>query len=283
MITVFLKSTFLPFESVICPSSSTCRRILNTSPCAFSISSNKRTLYGRRRTCSESCPPSSYPTYPGGEPINLDTLCFSIYSDISTRIIAFSSPKSASASALDNSVLPTPVGPKNIKEPIGLFGSFKPTRPRLIAFASIVTASSCPMTLFFKVSSNPKRRWDSLWLIRVTGIFVQEETTAATSFSVTVIRLTDFFSSHNSRSFASFVSIVFCFVLFVFALRRFPSASASSFLLPYLSNCSSNVLISSDIVQRPTFFFEAASSITSIALSGRKRSLIYRSDNSTAA
>ena len=34
-----------------------------------------------------SCPPSSYPTYPGGEPINLETVCFSIYSDISILTI----------------------------------------------------------------------------------------------------------------------------------------------------------------------------------------------------
>ena len=215
--------------------------------------------------------------------MSLDTLCFSIYSDISTRIIAFSSPNNASASALESSVFPTPVGPKNIKEPIGLFGSFNPTRPRLIAFATIFTASSCPITLFFNVSSRPSRRCDSLWLIRVTGIFVQEETTSATSFSVTLTRLTAFFCSQTFLCSSSFSSTVFCFVLFILALRRLPSASASSFRFPYLSNCSSNARISSDIVYKPPLFLEAASSITSIALSGRKRSLIYRSDNSTAA
>ena len=30
------------------------------------------------------------------------------------------------AKTLHNCVLPTPVGPRNIKEPTGLFGSFKP-------------------------------------------------------------------------------------------------------------------------------------------------------------
>ena len=59
IITVFLKSTFLPWESVRTPSSSTWRRMLNTSGCAFSISSNKTTEYGRRRIFSVSCPPSS--------------------------------------------------------------------------------------------------------------------------------------------------------------------------------------------------------------------------------
>ena len=72
----------------------------------------------------------------------LDTLCFSMYSVISTRISAFSSPKTASASALDNSVFPTPVGPKNRNEPIGLFGSFNPTLPLFTAFATACTASS---------------------------------------------------------------------------------------------------------------------------------------------
>ena len=41
----------------------------------------------------------------------------------------------ASAKALHSSVLPTPVGPRKIKEPMGRFGSFKPTRPRRMALA----------------------------------------------------------------------------------------------------------------------------------------------------
>ena len=61
MIMVFLKSTVRPCESVIRPSSSTCSRTLNTSGCAFSISSNRTTEYGFLRTASVSWPPSSYP------------------------------------------------------------------------------------------------------------------------------------------------------------------------------------------------------------------------------
>ena len=57
------------------------------------------------------------------------TYAFSIYSDISTRITESSLPNNASASALDSSVFPTPVGPRNKKEPIGRPGSFSPTRP----------------------------------------------------------------------------------------------------------------------------------------------------------
>ena len=46
MMMVFLKSTVRPWESVMRPSSSTCSRMLNTSGCAFSTSSNSTTEYG---------------------------------------------------------------------------------------------------------------------------------------------------------------------------------------------------------------------------------------------
>ena len=49
---LFLKSTTCPSESLRRPSSSTCRSMLKTSGCAFSISSNSTTEYGRRRTFS---------------------------------------------------------------------------------------------------------------------------------------------------------------------------------------------------------------------------------------
>ena len=59
MITVLRKSTVRPWASVSRPSSSTCSSVLNTSACAFSISSNSTTEYGLRRTASVSWPPSS--------------------------------------------------------------------------------------------------------------------------------------------------------------------------------------------------------------------------------
>ena len=54
MMIVFLKSTVLPCESVIRPSSSTCNSTLNTSGCAFSTSSKRTTEYGFLRTASVS-------------------------------------------------------------------------------------------------------------------------------------------------------------------------------------------------------------------------------------
>mmetsp|Transcript_10640 Transcript_10640/g.19288 ORF Transcript_10640/g.19288 Transcript_10640/m.19288 type:complete len:258 (+) Transcript_10640:872-1645(+) len=89
---VFLKFTVRPLPSVSMPSSIICKRILSTSPCAFSSSSNNTTECGERRTASVNCPPSSYPMYPGGGPVSRLTLCFSIYSDMSMRIMSFSDP-----------------------------------------------------------------------------------------------------------------------------------------------------------------------------------------------
>jgi len=48
---------------------------------------------------------------------------------------------------LANSVFPTPVGPKKMKEPIGLVGSCNPALLLLIAFDILSTALVCPITL----------------------------------------------------------------------------------------------------------------------------------------
>ena len=75
-----------------------------------------------------------------------ETVWRSIYSDMSMRMMALSSPNMASARDLHSSVLPTPVGPRNRKEPVGRLGSFSPTRPRRMARATAFTASSWPTT-----------------------------------------------------------------------------------------------------------------------------------------
>ena len=64
------------------------------------------------------------------------TVCFSMNSLMSMRTMAFSSSNSTSASALHSSVLPTPVGPQNMNEPIGRLGSCRPLRLRRTAFAT---------------------------------------------------------------------------------------------------------------------------------------------------
>ena len=64
------------------------------------------------------------------------TECRSINSDMSILIIASSVSKRNSAKALHNSVLPTPVGPKKRKEPLGRLGSDIPDLDRRTAFAT---------------------------------------------------------------------------------------------------------------------------------------------------
>ena len=111
------------------------------------------------------------------------------------------------ASALVSSVFPTPVGPRNKKEPLGRFGSDKPARDRRTALETAMTASSCPTTrLCRKVSicSNFSR---SPCNIFVTGIPVAALTTSAISFSVTLVRMS-FGSSVSST--VSACSSCFC-------------------------------------------------------------------------
>lgn len=80
--------------------------------------------------------------------MSFETVCLSMYSDISSLIIAFSSLNNCSASAFANSVFHTHVGHRKRNEPIGLDVSFNQARALLTALATACTASSCPTTLF---------------------------------------------------------------------------------------------------------------------------------------
>ena len=62
MITVLLNERLRPLASVMCPSSSTCNKMLRTSAWAFSISSNRMIWYGRRARDAVRAPASSCPT-----------------------------------------------------------------------------------------------------------------------------------------------------------------------------------------------------------------------------
>ena len=75
-----------------------------------------------------------------------ETECFSIYSLISMRITAFSSPNIASPSARHSSVLPTPVGPRKINDPTGRFGSLSPARALRLG---VTTNLANPKALLF--------------------------------------------------------------------------------------------------------------------------------------
>ena len=107
---------------------------------------------------------------------------------MSIRTIASSLSNRKFASALHSSVLPTPVGPKNKKEPIGRFGSDKPARLRRIAFETASTASFWPITRSWRSSSMRNSFARSLSNMRDTGIPVQRASTSAISTSVTLLR-----------------------------------------------------------------------------------------------
>ena len=282
IITVFLKFTVLPWASVNLPSSRICNNIFITSGWAFSTSSNRITEYGLLLIFSVNCPPSSYPTYPGGAPINLATECGSINSDISTLIMLFSLPNNASANAFASSVLPTPVGPKNKNEPIGLFGSFNPTLPLLIAFATAETASSCPTTLLCKLSSRCLNFSFSVSDILLTGIPVQVDITPAISSCFRVITFLVLPSFHLFWASSNSCLLFFSSSLSFAAFSKFWVAIASSFSLRTFSISSSKFLIESGFVYVCILTFDAASSIKSIALSGKYLSLTYLVESSTA-
>src|SRR6266850_870905 len=114
-----------------------------------------------------------------------DTVCFSMYSDMSSRTSDFSSSKRYSASAFASRVFPTPVGPRNRNDPSGRFGSCMPARARRTAFETAVTASSCPTTRECSCCSILRSFETSPSRSLVTGMPVHFATTSAMSSGVT--------------------------------------------------------------------------------------------------
>ncbi|CJN28670.1 Uncharacterised protein [Streptococcus pneumoniae] len=110
---------------------------------------------------------------------------------MSMRIICSSLSNKDWANVFASSVLPTPVGPKKMKEPIGRFGSLIPARARRTASDTKLTASSCPMTRSDKICSKRNNFSRSPSTSFATGIPVQRETISAISSSLT--------SSRNKR------------------------------------------------------------------------------------
>ena len=95
---------------------------------------------------------------------------------MSMRTIAASSSNRNAASALVSSVLPTPVGPRKMNEPMGRLGSCRPARARRTAVDTASTASRWPTTRFASVSSMRSSLSRSPSSIRSTGMPVQRET-----------------------------------------------------------------------------------------------------------
>ena len=106
-----------------------------------------------------------------------------MYSDMSTWIIASSSPNRNSASVRASSVLPTPEGPRKMNEPVGRFGSLIPARARRIDLETATIASCWPTTRLCSSSSIRTSRCDSASVSLKTGMPVHIETMSAISSS----------------------------------------------------------------------------------------------------
>ena len=108
-----------------------------------------------------------------------------MYSDMSMRTIASSSPNRNSASVRASSVLPTPEGPRKMNEPAGRFGSLIPARERRIAFETASIATSWPITRLCSSSSMRISFLVSASVSLKTGMPVHIETMSAISSSPT--------------------------------------------------------------------------------------------------
>ena len=207
---------------------------------------------------------------------------FSWYSDISILISASSAPKISLASCLAKWVLPTPVEPKKIKEPIGRLGSLIPTRFLRIAFAIFSTANSWPMTEVFRLSSRFNNDSLSSLFSLLTGILVIVATTLYTISSVIGLRVISFCFSNFSFSSSNFFKIFFSLSLSSAAFSYCWDLTTWIFSSLIEDACSLSFSITSGNL---TLIWALAptSSIMSIALSGNSRSVIYRSASVTHA
>ncbi len=134
-----------------------------------------------------------------------------MYSDMSSRTIAFSSSNRNSARARAVSVLPTPVGPRKMNDPVGRFGSCSPARARRTAFATAARASGWPTTRCASSASSRVSRWRSDSSIFETGMPVHLPTISAmSSASTSSFRYFPFFcmsARRFSRAAISFSSV----------------------------------------------------------------------------
>ena len=199
---------------------------------------------------------------------------FSIYSLISILIKALSESKSSCANTLANCVFPTPVWPKNINEPIGLLGSFNPALFRCIAFVIFWTASSWPITFPLILSGKAASFVLSVWAILLTGTPVIIEITSATLASETISLCScDSFSQASCSEESSF-SRFFSSSLSLAASSYFCFLTTEFFKSRTSSNCFSICNIFSGTWIFVICTLDPASSRASIALSGKKRSVM---------
>ena len=161
-----------------------------------------------------------------------------------------------------------------MNEPIGRLGSRSPTRLRRTARETAATASSCPTTRLWMSSSMRNSFWVSSSASLTTGIPVMVDSTVAMRSSLTWTSLSrleslQFFLSSLRRARNSF-SLSRRRAAFSYSWPRI----AASFSLIASSSFFSSSWISEGTVVTDSRARAHASSMTSIALSGKKRSFM---------
>mmetsp|Transcript_6129 Transcript_6129/g.15615 ORF Transcript_6129/g.15615 Transcript_6129/m.15615 type:complete len:201 (-) Transcript_6129:1572-2174(-) len=192
---------------------------------------------------------------------------------------------------LASSDLPTPVGPLKMKDATGRLGFLRPVRARRTARATATTASSCPIRRECSVSSMFIRRFPSLADTLSTGMPVQLDTMLAMSASCTMGPASPPPASMVALFSSCFAAVIFwiCALSSTSLSRRDPAASKSwvriavSFSFSSARSSLSSSLASSGMAACCKRTRDPASSIRSIALSGRKRSEMYCDENFAAA
>ena len=114
------------------------------------------------------------------------------------------------ASARTSSVLPTPVGPRKMKLPMGRLGSLKPARLRRMALETRRTASSWPTTRSFRRSGICTSFWISPSIMRATGMPVHLATMRAISSSPISSLSRAFSLTASSSCSAAWMSFSIC-------------------------------------------------------------------------
>ena len=197
-----------------------------------------------------------------------------MYSDMSIRISASWLSKRYSVSRLASSVLPTPVGPRKMNEPMGRLGSLSPARVRRIERESLTRASSCPITLPLSSSSMLSSLAPSVVWTRSTGTPVIIATTAEISVSVTGYVSSSAWRSHSSLTFSSSSWSFFSRSRSWAAFSKFWDLTTWFFSSLTASMASSSSTTSGGTLMLARWTRAPASSSTSIALSGRCRSVM---------
>ena len=166
---------------------------------------------------------------------------------------------------------------------MGLLGSLSPMRLRCMALTILSIAESWPMMFFLSAGAISSKRRPSAIAMRCTGTPVIMATTSATRSASTVSRDCSRVFSHSCFACSSW-SVRCCALSRNVAARSksWARAASSFFAVASSISCSKASIFSGTLIL-VMCTREPASSMASMALSGKLRSLIYLSVRLTQA